>query len=146
MEITGTVEAVLKVKGNAAWSVSPEDTVFSAIDLMAQKIVGALLVMSAGKLMGVVSERDYTRKVALLGKSSKLTLVKEVISGRLISVSPETTVEACMEIMTEQRIRHMPVLDGDEMIGVVSIGDVVKQRVGEIEQESEAMRDYIRTA
>jgi CBS domain-containing protein len=143
MEITGTVEAVLKVKGNAAWFVTLEDTVFSAIELMAQKNVGALLVMSGGKVVGVVSERDYTRKVALLGKSSKQTLVKEVISGRLFSVSPATTVEACLELMTEQRIRHLPVLVGERVVGVVSIGDLVNWIIHAQQAAISQLQSYI---
>jgi CBS domain-containing protein len=125
MEITGTVDAVLKVKGNAVWSVHPDVMVFDAIKLLAEKNVGALLVVEGSALVGVFSERDYTRKVALLGKASKQTAVRDVITGRIISVSPATTVEECLRLMLEHRVRHLPVLQEKTVVGVISIGDLV---------------------
>lgn len=122
---TGTINELLNHKGANVWSISPEATVFEAIQLMADKNIGALLVVQNGKLVGILSERDYTRKIALRGKSSKQTPVKEIISGRVITVTPCQTVEDCMRLMTEHRIRHLPVLDGDRILGVISIGDLV---------------------
>ncbi|HMJ91365.1 MAG TPA: CBS domain-containing protein [Candidatus Acidoferrum sp.] len=125
MRIVDTVGAVLKHKGSKVWTIATDATVFEAIRLMAEKNIGALLVTDGGKLEGVFSERDYTRKVALHGRSSKDTLVNEVISDRVIAATPEDTIEACMRLMTENRIRHLPVLEGGQVIGLVSIGDLV---------------------
>jgi len=119
------IREILHHKGGAIWSISPDATVFEAIQLMADKNVGALLVIKAGKLVGIITERDYTRKVALKGRSSKETPVRDVISGRIIHVTPDHTVEECMRLMTEHRVRHLPVLEGDKILGVVSIGDLV---------------------
>ena len=121
----GTINEILNHKGNHAWSISPEETVFDAIELMAEKNIGALLVTESGRLVGILTERDYTRKVALKGKSSKQTAVKEILSGKIVHVSPEHTVEECMRLMTENRVRHLPVLEGEQIVGVVSIGDLV---------------------
>ena len=122
---TGTICEILDSKGANVWSIGPDATVFEAIQLMAEKNIGALLVVDHAKLIGILSERDYTRKVALRGKSSKQTAVKEIISGRVITVCPAHTVEDCMRLMTEHRIRHLPVLDGDRILGIISIGDLV---------------------
>jgi CBS domain-containing protein len=121
----GTISEILENKGNAAWTVTPDTIVFDAIELMAEKNVGALLVTEKSKLIGILSERDYTRKIALRGKSSKDTAVREILSGHVVYVSPDQTIEDCMRLMTEHRIRHLPVLDGDRIVGVVSIGDLV---------------------
>jgi CBS domain-containing protein len=99
--------------------------VFDAITLMAEKNIGALLVVQDGKLVGIMSERDYTRKVALRGKVSKQTSVKEILSGQVISITPTHTIEDCLRLMTEHRVRHLPVLDGDKILGIISIGDLV---------------------
>ena len=137
---------ILSQKGGAVWSVAPETVVLDAIKMMAEKNVGALLVTKDGKLVGVLSERDYTRNVALKGRSSKETFVREIISGRVITVSPDHTVEECMRLMTEHRIRHLPVVAGNTILGVISIGDLVKRRLAEMEDEQQAMREYIATA
>lgn len=121
----GSIHEILEHKGNAVWTVSPDNTVFEAIQLMSEKNIGALLVTERGKLVGIISERDYTRKVALKGKSSKELHVREIISDRVVSVTPQHTVEECMRLMTENRVRHLPVLDGEKLMGVVSIGDLV---------------------
>ena len=121
----GTISEILNHKGATVWSISPELMVFDAIQMMADKNVGALLVIDQGKLVGILSERDYTRKVALKGKSSKQTPVKEILSQELIHVSPAHTVEEGMRLMTEHRVRHLPVLEGDKIVGLVSIGDLV---------------------
>ena len=115
MNPNGTVSELLRLKGSAVWSISPTATVFEAISMMADKNVGALLVTEKDKLVGIISERDYTRKVALKGKSSKQTAVKEILSGQVIHVSPSHTVEECMRLMTDHHIRHLPVLDGEKI-------------------------------
>ena len=125
MNANATVAEILNVKGRQTWTVSPENTVLEAIQMMADKNVGALLVLDAGKLVGIISERDYTRKVVLRGKASKDTPVKEILSGTIIHVSPSDSVEECMRLMTSHRVRHLPVLEGDSVTGVVSIGDLV---------------------
>ena len=125
MELIGTISEIIKHKGAHVWSVTPETTVFDAITLMADKNVGALLVLSGDQLIGIVSERDYTRKVALKGKASKQTAVREIVSQPMISATPRHTVADCMKLMTENRVRHLPVLEGERVVGVVSIGDLV---------------------
>jgi CBS domain-containing protein len=125
MTPSGTIHEILHNKGSTVWSISPDTLVYDAIALMADKNIGALLVVDNGKLVGIISERDYTRKIALKGKSSKQTRVKEILSGQVIRVSPAHTVEDCMRLMTDHRIRHLPVLDGEKIIGVISIGDLV---------------------
>ena len=122
---SGTIQEILDHKGAALWTVSPDATVFEAIQMMSDKNVGALLVTDKGKLVGVLSERDYTRKIALKGKSSKETRVREIISRDVIKATPHHSIEDCMRLMTEHRVRHLPVLDGDRIAGVVSIGDLV---------------------
>ena len=125
MNIVGNIDAVLSQKGAQVWSVSPDATVFDAIEMMAEKNVGALPVVEQGRVIGIVSEREYTRKVALKGKSSKQTLVREIMFAPVISTTADDTVEECLRIMTERRVRHLPVLDGEKIIGIVSIGDLV---------------------
>jgi len=123
--ITGTISEILKNKPAAVWSISPDATVFEAIQMMADKNVGALLAMAEGKLRGVITERDYTRKVAIKGKSSRETSVGEILSTPVISASPAHTVEECMRLMTTHRVRHLPVLEREVVVGIVSIGDLV---------------------
>ena len=125
MITTAVISEILKNKSNTTWSISPTATVFEAIQMMAEKNIGALLVMENGKLVGIISERDYTRKVALKGKSSKETPVREILSGRVFSVTSHQTVEECMRLMTEHRVRHLPVVDNGQVTGVISIGDLV---------------------
>jgi len=125
MQNNATISAILSYKNPQIWSVSPDATVFDAIQLMSDKNVGALLVMSESKLIGLISERDYTRKVALKGRSSKETAVREILSNPVICATPCSTVEECMRLMTVNRVRHLPVLDGDTVLGIVSIGDLV---------------------
>ena len=122
---SGTINEILDYKGAKVWSISPDATVFEAIQMMSDKNVGALLVTEKEKLVGIISERDYTRKVALKGKSSKELKVREIIPDRVLSVTPAHTIEGCMRLMTEQRVRHLPVIDREKLIGVVSIGDLV---------------------
>ena len=122
---SGTINEILEHKGTAVWTIAPDATVFEAIQLMSDKNVGALLVVEHNRLMGIISERDYTRKVALKGKSSKELKVCEIIPDRVLSVTRQHTIEDCMRMMTEQRVRHLPVLEGQEIGGIISIGDLV---------------------
>ena len=126
MDVTGTIDAILAHKGSEIFSITPEATVFEAVELMANKNVGALLVIQDGTLVGLISERDYTRKVMLRGKRSRETQVREIMSTDLTVVSPREPVENCLRMMTDKRIRHLPVLDGETIRGVISIGDLVK--------------------
>jgi len=122
-----TVQHLLQTKNPEIWSVPPEATVFEALQLMAEKDVGALLVMEGEKLVGIFSERDYARKVILQDRSSRQTRVREIMTAQVVCVSPEQTLDECMALMTARHIRHLPVVDSDErVVGVISIGDVVK--------------------
>jgi len=121
-----TAQSILELKGNDVWTISPEDSVYDALRLMSRVDVGALLVMENDKLVGMLSERDYARKVILFGKTSKETLVKEIMTEKVISIHPMQISEECMEIMTKNHIRHLPVVLEDQVLGVISIGDVVK--------------------
>lgn len=143
MHISGTIDSLLNQKPRTIWSVPPDSTVFDAIRLMSEKNVGALLVMQGDRLVGMLSERDYTRKVILRGKSSKTTAVREIISTPVISVGPNHTVEECMRLMTEHRIRHLPVLSGESVIGIVSIGDLVNWIISAQHVAISQMEDYI---
>lgn len=122
---SGTINEILEHKGTTVWTIAPDATVFEAIQMMSDKNVGAVLVTEHDRLVGIISERDYTRKVALKGKSSKETRVREIIPDHLLSVSRSHTVEECLRLMTEHRVRHLPVLEGEKIAGVVSIGDLV---------------------
>jgi CBS domain-containing protein len=121
-----TLRHILQLKGNDVWSITPSATVFEALRLMADKDVGALLVMEADHLVGMISERDYARKVILQGKSSRETLVGEIMTSKVISIHPDQTVQECMGLMNDHRIRHVPVVENEHVLGVVSIGDVLK--------------------
>jgi len=143
MKISGTVGAILSHKGHQVYSISPEATVFEAIQIMSEKNVGALLVISEEKLVGVISERDYTRKVALKGKSSRETKVREIISSPVISVTPGHTVEECMRLMTQNRVRHLPVLEGARVVGIISIGDVVNWTISAQDAAIDQLERYI---
>lgn len=121
-----TVCSILETKGSEVWWVSSEATVFEAIALMDEKRVGALMVVSEGALVGVISERDYTRKVILRGRSSHETLVREIMSSPAIAVRLQDTLAECMRLMTDNRIRHLPVINGRQLVGVISIGDLIK--------------------
>jgi CBS domain-containing protein len=137
------VKHLLKEKGNAIWSVTPDTMVYDALKLMAEREVGALLVLEGGKLVGIISERDYARKVILKGKSSLDTPVKEIMTPRVQFVRPEQTVEECMALMTDKRIRHLPVLVDDQVIGVLSIGDLVKAVISEKDFMLKQLENYI---
>jgi CBS domain-containing protein len=143
IKLGGTVGSLLKRKGSEVWFVTPDQTVYEAIERMAEKGVGALLVLSAGKLVGIISERDYARKVILKGKSSRTTLVKEIMTSPVIFVTPELAVDECMAILTKNRIRHLPIMENEKVIGIVSIGDLVKWVVSEQEETIEHLHNYI---
>jgi CBS domain-containing protein len=138
-----TVGHILQGKGRGAWSVPPDVSVYDALSVMAEKEVGALLVLEAGKLVGIISERDYARKVILKGKSSLDTLVKDIMTHKVVCVRPEQSIEECMALMTDKRIRHLPVLERGEVIGVVSIGDVVKAAIAEKDFMIKQLENYI---
>lgn len=137
------VSQLLTSKGHDVWSIAPDMTVLNALQLMADKKIGALLVLDEDKLVGVFSERDYARKVVLKGKSSKDTSVGDVMSSNIVRVVPDQTTELCMSLMTEKRVRHLPVVDGDKVIGVISIGDVVKAVIADREDVIEQLEQYI---
>jgi CBS domain-containing protein len=126
MDVSGNISAILNQKGQEIFSVAPDDTVFDAVSLLAEKNVGAVLVMDGEKLVGLLSERDYTRKVMLRGKRSRETKVSDIMSTDLKVVQPREAVADCLRLMTDKRIRHLPVVDGDKVVGVISIGDLVK--------------------
>jgi CBS domain-containing protein len=138
-----TVQQILRHKGSMFWSVTPETMVFEALKLLAEKDVGALLVLEAGRLVGIISERDYARKVVLKGKSALDTPVSEIMTSRVMCVRPDQTVEECMALVTEKRIRHLPVLVDDEVVGVVSIGDLVKATIDEKDFLIKQLENYI---
>ena len=117
---------ILDIKGNDIWTISPDDSVYNALRLMARIDVGALLVTEGDKLIGILSERDYARKVILFGKTSKETKVSEIMTKKVITIHPLQTLEECMDIMTKNHVRHLPVMEGEKVVGVISIGDVVK--------------------
>jgi CBS domain-containing protein len=139
-----SLKQLLQVKGQEVWSTTPDTTVYDALKLMADKNVGALVLLEEGKLAGIFSERDYARKVILRGKSSKETSVREIMTEKVIYVRPEQTVDECMKLMTEKHIRHLPVLDGDRVVGVISIGDVVKEIIAEQESTIQHLENYIK--
>jgi len=143
MNIVGTIDSILREKGTQTWTIPPEATVYEAIQLMAEKNIGALLVMQGEELAGIITERDYTRKVALKGKSSRQTPVRELISNPVITVERGETVEECMRLMTEHRVRHLPVMEGSRVVGVVSIGDLVNWTISAQHLAISQMEDYI---
>ena len=122
-----TIRHILQIKGNDVWSTTPRTTVYDALRMMADKNVGALLVMEGEKVVGIFSERDYARKIILQGRSSKETLVSEIMTSKLITVHPDQTVEEAMELMTNKRVRHLPVMEDDRLMGMISIGDVLRE-------------------
>lgn len=138
-----TVRQLLTKKPSHIWSIAPTDSVYDAIALMAEKSVGALLVMDGGQLVGIVSERDYARKVILQGRASKETAVRSIMSERVLYVSPDRTIDECMALMTEKRIRHIPVMDQGKLVGVFSIGDIIKAMVSDREFIIEQLESYI---
>ena len=138
-----TLKMLLKGKGHDVWSVHPDDTVLDAIKMLAEKDIGALIVIKDDKPVGIFTERDYARNVYLKGKSSLDTAVRDVMVTPVICVKPDQSVNECMALMTEKRFRHLPVMNGDELVGMVSIGDLVKSVIAEQQFTIEQMEQYI---
>jgi len=143
MEIIGNAQHILKAKGNDAWTIGPDAWVIDAIRLMGEKNIGALVVTENDEVVGLISERDYSRKIILKGKTSRDTRVGEVISSPVISVLPETPITECMEVMNSERIRHLPVMAEGKLVGVVSIGDVVNWIIRSLHGTVEQLKGYI---
>ena len=138
-----SLKQLIDAKGGQVWSIRPDAKVFEALQLMAQKDVGALLVMDGTRLAGIMSERDYARKVILQGKSSQDMAVRDIMTADVVKVDPSRTVEECMGLMTQRRVRHLPVCEGDKLVGLVSIGDLVKEVIAEQEQTIKQLESYI---
>lgn len=138
-----TVTHLLHGKGRDIWSIRPDASVYDALRLMADKEVGALLVLDSGRLVGIISERDYARKVILKGKSSLETPVRDIMTPKVICVRPEQTMEECMALMTDKHVRHLPVVVGDEVVGVISIGDLVKAVIEQKDFMIRQLENYI---
>jgi CBS domain-containing protein len=141
-----TVRDLLDAKGGALWSVEPDQTVYEALALMAERQVGAVLVFEGDRLVGILSERDYARQVILKGKASKETPVREIMTARVITIGPDDGIGDCMAIMTDKRVRHLPVVVGDRVVGILSIGDVVKAVISEKQSHIDQLEDYIKTS
>lgn len=139
-----TVANILAVKGSDVFRVAPGASVFEALQMLAEKNIGALVVTEGGKLVGIISERDYARKVALVDRTSRDVLVSEIMSSDVKTVAPTASIEECMELMTERHIRHLPVLEDNELVGVISIGDVVKAVIADLAAMVEQLDSYIR--
>jgi CBS domain-containing protein len=139
-----TVRQLLQTKGDQIWSVAPDASVFDAIKLMADKRIGALLVLDEAQLVGIVSERDYATKVVLQGRSSKETPVRAIMTGNVLYVTPERSIEECMALMTDKRVRHLPVFEEDRLIGVLSTGDVIRAIISDQQFIIGQLERYIR--
>lgn len=137
------VSQILHAKGRQTWTVSPKTTVYDAVNMMAEHDIGSLVVVENGDVIGMFSERDYARKIILHGKSSKETPVEEIMTHEVLCVSPDQSVEKCMALMTDKRIRHIPILDKGQLVGVISIGDVVKAIISEQQVIINHLEDYI---
>lgn len=138
-----TLKQLLHGKGHEIWSIGPDASVYDAIHLMAEKGIGALVVLQDESLVGIISERDYARQVVLKDRSSKKTLVKDIMSDKVVYADPQQTVDECLAVMTEKRIRHLPVMDGDRMLGLVSMGDLVKTIIAEQKLTIDQLEHYI---
>jgi len=139
-----TVRHMLDQKGHQVWSVQPGDTVYDAIKMMADKDIGALVVLDGSKIVGMVTERDYARNVFLKGRASPQTLVGEIMARNVVCVEPDKSIEECMAIMSARRVRHLPVINDGELLGIVSIGDLVKNTISDREFMIEQLEHYIR--
>lgn len=139
----GKVRNLLQTKGNAIFSVEPSTMVYRAIELMCEKNIGGLLICENGKLLGIFTERDYARKLILKGRSSKDTPIKDLMTSNLITVTPDTSIDDCMRVMTGRKIRHLPVLDNNVLVGIISIGDVVRFVIEEQKSIIEHLEHYI---
>jgi CBS domain-containing protein len=134
---------ILQSKGHDVWFVRPEAFVFDAVKMMSERSVGALLVMEGEKMVGIITERDYARKVVLAGKSSKQTQVKDIMTQRVLWVAPERTIEECMALMTDKKVRYLPVIENTQVVGIVSIGDLVKAIIAEQQVIIDQLQNYI---
>jgi CBS domain-containing protein len=143
MELSDEIRSLLKVKGDCVWSITPWESVYEAIAAMSERQVGALPVMEGGRLVGIISERDYARRVILKGRSSKETQVAEIMTTPVVSVIPEATVEGCMRIMTMNRVRHLPVVEDGRVVGIVSIGDLVNWIISAQADAIDQLSSYI---
>jgi CBS domain-containing protein len=143
MKTAYPISSILFHKTSSLWTIAPEATVYDAIKLMAEHNIGALLVMSGGKLTGIFTERDYTRKIALHGKNSRQTQVWEILPREFVSVTTDESVEDCMKLMTESRVRHLPVMEGENVVGIISIGDLVNWIISAQNFAIEQMEQYI---
>jgi len=143
MKTSVPISSLLHHKGSAVWHVTPETSVFDAIKFMAEKNIGALPVVSHGMLVGIFTERDYTRKIALMGKTSKTTRVQEILSPGVICATPQDSIEDCMRLMTEHRIRHLPVVQDEQLLGIISIGDLVNWIISMQDATIAQMEQYI---
>jgi CBS domain-containing protein len=141
--MTTHVRDLLAQKGNDVWSIDPEATVFQALQLMAEKRIGAVLVVAEGRPVGILSERDYARKIILLDRSSKQTRVAEIMTPDPVCIRPDQSLEECMALMTARRIRHLPVLERDRLVGLISIGDVVKAKISHQQFMIQQLENYI---
>ena len=138
-----TVRHILQVKGFDVWLISPDKTVFDALRLMEEKDIGALLVMEGERLVGIISERDYARKVILQGRSSKKTKIKEIMTEKVLSLHPEQTTHEAMRLMTDKRVRHLPVIENDQVIGMISIGDVLRDIIYHQRETIKGLEDQL---
>jgi len=138
-----TVKDILRIKGSDIWSTTPDATVYEALQTMAEKNVGALVVLDADTVVGIMSERDYARKVILHGRSSREIRVREIMTSEVYFVRPEQDIKECMAQMTDKRVRHLPALENDRLVGIISIGDVVKAVIAEHESTIKHLEDYI---
>lgn len=138
-----TVRQLLEEKGHVVWSIGPDESVYDAIKLMAEKGIGALIVVERAKPIGMLSERDYARKVILAGRFSKDTKIREIMTTQIFFADPQQSIQECMSIMTEKRVRHLPVMDGDQLIGIISIGDLVKAIIAEQQFVISQLEHYI---
>jgi CBS domain-containing protein len=138
-----TIGQLLKTKGNEIWSIAPQATIYEALQVMSDKDVGALLVVHKGNVVGIFSERDYARKLILKGKFSKDTSVEELMTRKVLYVGPESTIEDCMALMTAKSVRHLPILKNERLIGIVTLGDVVKQIISDQEFTIHQLENYI---
>jgi CBS domain-containing protein len=141
--MAATILSILESKSSEIWTIDPEATVYDAIALMAEKSIGALLILSEGELIGILSERDYARKIILQGRASKSTLVREIMTGSPITVTPRHSVDECMRIITHNRVRHLPVMEGGKLVGVISIGDLVNAIIAEQAHTIDQLHTYI---
>jgi len=138
-----SAENLLKAKGGNLWTISPEAFVYQALQELSDRNIGALLVFESGRLAGIFSERDYARKLVLKGRFSKNTKVREVMTEEVITITPHSNIEECMELMTNKRIRHLPVVDGARVIGIISIGDIVKAIISDQKSTIGLLNEYI---